>query len=174
MASQGPFVVGAGANIAGANPDWVNPGNITADDAALATVSLSVGQQSDLLAGTVCGFSIPAGATIDGITIELADLADPGNFGELGLTKDGTTRVGSITTPVAGVGWQTYGSASELWGTTWTVAEINASTFGCVISAKDDTVGISASIDAARITVNYTAPAPATETLRVVTAGLRW
>jgi hypothetical protein len=47
--------------------------------------------------------------------------------------------------------YSTYGSASNLWGTTWTVAEVNATNFGAVLSASVSNG--TAQVDHMRITV---------------------
>ncbi len=65
----------------------------------------------------------------------------------------------------------TYGSASDLWGTTWTPAEINNTNFGVSLSVLNQS-GFSsrtASVDYIQITVTYTAPAaePTTQTSNV-------
>ena len=51
-----------------------------------------------------------------------------------------------------------HGGSSDLWGLTWTVAQINASDFGVSIKAEGiDPSGGDGTIDAVRITVYYTA-----------------
>jgi Tfp pilus assembly protein PilX len=51
-----------------------------------------------------------------------------------------------------------YGASNDMWGTTWTPAEINASTFGLRFSAKNVAAATStASIDYISITVSYNA-----------------
>jgi len=49
--------------------EWANPGNASADDGANASASLGAGAQTEYLLATNFGFSIPSGATIDGITV---------------------------------------------------------------------------------------------------------
>lgn len=161
MASQGPFLVTVGANVAGANPDWLNPGNVTADDGALATNSLLAAEVSDILAGTGCGFTIPTGSTIDGIVIGTNDLVD-GPGGSISPTKDGTTQTPAPLSATSGAGWVNQGTSAELWGATYTAAEINASTFGVALTALDELNPLSAQVDAFRVTVYYTEP-PAPE-----------
>lgn len=150
MATQGPLFAGAGAT-AGSGVAWATPGNVTADDAAVASCSLTSGgpESADLHASTF-GFTIPTGATINGIEFA-AEVYKPaavgglddgtGGAGGVWATKDGsTTHAGSnllngtdwTTTPVV----MTYGGPTELWGQTWTPAEINASTFGWIIRAR--------------------------------------
>ena len=52
-----------------------------------------------------------------------------------------------------------YGTTSDLWGTTWTPADINASNFGVALSANSSGTGATrtASVDYIQITVTYTA-----------------
>jgi hypothetical protein len=52
----------------------------------------------------------------------------------------------------------TYGAANDLWGTTWTAADINDPSFGVSVSAQHDTSGLAtdARIDNITITVSYT------------------
>ena len=82
----------------------------------------------------------------------------PFSLGAINLTKDGTTVVGTSKAPVVGAGgWGSYGNSTDLWGTTWTLAEINASTFGALLKAGDALLS-TPSTDAMRITVYYTVP----------------
>lgn len=68
---QGPNLVGAGADVDIGGAVWAPAGNITADDAADAAVTIPALGISNYLAGTQLGFSIPGHATIVGIVIEL-------------------------------------------------------------------------------------------------------
>ena len=70
----------------------------------------------------------------------------------VGSNKATTTTWGTTDSTI------TYGSTSDLWGTTWTAADVNASNFGLRFSAKNTTVGgasSTASIDYISITVQY-------------------
>lgn len=118
--------------------------------------------------------SIPAGSTINGITIKIE--RHNGEGGEtltvtdsaIYLTKDGTNTVGSNKS--AGATWAvtdpntlsaTFGSSSDLWGTTFTAAEVNASTFGVMVSpnlnfSTGTGVGANVNIDQIVIDINYT------------------
>jgi hypothetical protein len=59
--------------------------------------------------------------------------------------------------PNTGLGTATYGSSSDLWGTTWTAADINAANFGVVLSAVNakTTRARTATVDYIQITVYY-------------------
>ena len=67
MASEGPiFPTVAGTDATG-DTDWTGPGNITATDDVYATAALAAAGTSYDLWGDTFGFSIPSGATVDGI-----------------------------------------------------------------------------------------------------------
>jgi hypothetical protein len=145
--------------------DWTSPGNVKADDTAYATIPFFDNGNSYVMRATNFGFSVPIGSTINGIKVEierknvLRDLTAVDALVQ--LTKDGTTRVGNNYADTL-TNWppldtiKTYGGANDLWGTTWTFADINASTFGIhfAATAHDDPNDIS--VDFIRITVYYT------------------
>lgn len=139
---------------------WTNPGNAAASDNAYATCSLSSNVQSHYLKATNFGFSIPTGAAIAGIVVEIErSQVDSGiSDNRVRIVKGGV--IGS-TNKTEGAwptsdAYQTYGADDDLWGETWTAADINSSGFGVAISAINTNVfGRVASIDHVRITVYY-------------------
>lgn len=78
------------------------------------------------------------------------------------LIKNGTITGNNLAYTVSP--WNTadtytsYGSSSNLWGTTWTVADINASNFGAVLSASVNNG--TAQVDHMRITVTGSSTLP--------------
>jgi Tfp pilus assembly protein PilX len=88
--------------------------------------------------------------------------------GSLAALQDNTVQLLKAGSPVgsnkaSGSGWPTslgtvtYGTAADLWGTTWTPADVNASNFGLRFAAKNIVTGSStASLDYVSITVSYT------------------
>ncbi len=169
-ATSGPRDAGAGANVngSGGTQDWSNPNNVVADDTSYATVALQGASGSDLskyLQATNYGFSIPSGATIDGIAVSIMRRADASaavkDWG-LQLLKGGTiagSNRASETAWTSSLGEFTYGGAADLWGTTWTPAQINASGFGVSLYLWNSTYNNRiAYVDYMRITVTYTAP----------------
>jgi len=157
---------------------WVTPTNAQGvSDAVNTTISSSVVAgdrvQSHYLKATNFSFSLAAGSVISGIKVVVRK---KGTFFEdidgqrivydavVKIVKGGTvtgTDHADITT------WSTvltdfnYGGSADLWGTTWAYTDINASTFGVVLSANRDnttlTSGtITGSIDSVQITVYYT------------------
>jgi hypothetical protein len=145
---------------AAAGTGWTNPTNVLADDDARATFNLAT--QADLKV-TGFGLSIPAVATIVGIEVRHRGQGSSATAAQrqvrLGLTKDGTALAGTrktaceyaqdADTDIAS------GGAADLWGTTWTPAEINAATFGVLLS-DNDAVAAQLSIDSVEVVVHYT------------------
>lgn len=166
MATQGPLGgTGVGAS-------WTNPTNIATTNAVYATESVAGSSSSTNLNTSSMGFSIPVGATINGIQIDIirhASAISSLNFGTSGvnLTKAGTP-VG--TNVVDGTNWgttdatTTFGGPASLFGTTWAPSDINNTGFGVVLIVDNvNAVARTASIDSVLITVTFT-PATSTST----------
>jgi hypothetical protein len=160
MPSSGPNYASVSANdpIGGFVP-WANLSNATGAGnwggaGARSDVDKSV---SEFLKLTGYGFSIPTGATIDGIQVEVSKGFFSGsNAGTLSaiMYKAGS-QVGTSKNST-GFAPETFGSPTDLWGTTWTPAEINASGFGFGLSSNGGANGVSVVVSGARITVHYT------------------
>ncbi len=172
-ATSGPRYPGTAASVDGPGyAAWTDPGYIAADDTSYATsyVPQYSGQDSsEDLQGTNYGFSIPLDATINGISVTIGRYSGYYwgtvlNDQDLYLIKAGA-KVG--TDHASGSGWPTsigtanYGSTSDLWGTTWTPAQINASDFGVSLSVYNpgSWSGLTAHVDYIRVTVTYTVAA---------------
>ena len=164
MASQGPKSASAGANDASyGTVAWTQEGDIVSHNGAYAACSFSSVADSNYLKATNFGFTIPSGATIDGIVVEV-EKYDFSNSGlvdaRVRIVKGGT--VGS-TDLSSGATWPfvpayvTHGSSSNLWGDTWTHSDVNASNFGVVLSVHSPITSALALVDHVRITVYYTA-----------------
>ncbi len=162
-----PTSTGTGATSGGTIP-WVNPGNVTASDNTYATqvVSLTASDNA-YLDCTNFGFAIPTDSSIDSIKVEIEKKSSDVflNDDTVQLLKAGA-RVGTNNFK-NGSQWptgDTYVAYNNgLWGTTWTPAEVNDTSFGVSIRAKGYVFsGSTASIDHVRITITYsTAPTPA-------------
>src|SRR5262249_28277707 len=119
------------------------------------------------------GFAIPSSATICGIVVEIEKQSffNPGVGGILfipptisgdavSLLKNGvfsaSKSAGSWGSPDS---YTTYGNSADLWGSTWTPADINNANFEVQLKPFVPTVTISgtlmAMIDHVRITVYY-------------------
>ena len=119
------------------------------DDFTTTTVPAT--SQSDTLATLDYGFSIPTDATILGVEVHvLKEAASASTIYDnvVKLIKAGTLAgtsqdVAGAWDTHAGSPYTTYGGPTNLWGTTWTPAQINAADFGVGISA-DNTTGSAA------------------------------
>lgn len=159
---------------------WSSPENCATSDDSRATVSLTE-TQSHYLKGLFCDWAEPPddADTIDGIEIKVERSTDGGG----GVIVDTIARLvkgGSVVgdNKVIGLAWtgtdtvDTYGGAADLWGTTWTAAEVKASDFGFVISVQEN-LGLTtvARIDLITAKLYYTpasgGPAIATSSRRV-------
>lgn len=162
MASSGP---NGGASFtteaAGGFAEWSNPSNAGAADSTYATATVTgLGGQSRALKATNFGFSIPTGATIDGILVEWLCSSSGGNVytDRARIVKGGVTKTTEKSLYELWSGsYVSYGGASYLWGETWTVSDINDSGFGAIISAISGNSGSkTGQVDYVRITVYYT------------------
>lgn len=153
-------------NIAGGNPDWAPipsgsfVANLLDEDSMVARVTLASIQNSDLLAVTDLKLNVTG--QILGFEVEVVIDAIPA-FADLfvSLTKNGTTVVGSfrsIDNPTAGT--YVVGGPTDLFGTSWSEAEVEASTFGVMIEADNDTTAGDVDIDRVRVKVYTASTAP--------------
>jgi hypothetical protein len=160
-------LAGLGASLSSAPYDddaWVSPTNIYVDNAVYASVTaatLDTNDYTEVLNASTFGLTIPSSATITGIKVEVDRYKGAGaaKDGVIQLTKDGTTRVG--TSAATATAWPaasaiaTYGGSADLWGTTWTPAEVNAATFGVHVAAQATADDTDVYVDFVRITVYY-------------------
>lgn len=171
MASQGPNSGGTfSSDSTVGTKSWVGPSFVSVSDGGDASASgfPSLSSLSHYLKCTNFGFSVPSGATINGIVVEIERFGS--NFGSQKCYDDiikiikGGSYVGD-NKAVTSTAWPTtkayvtYGGAADLWGTTWSDTDINSANFGMGISTRmtcDGKNGVASSIDHIRITVHYT------------------
>lgn len=128
--------------------DFFSPGNAQTSNNTRASASSLISILSGdtyYLKATGFGFTVPSYASICGITVEIecratgllltAAIRD----NEVKIIKNGT--ITGTDHALAGDwgssdGYRSYGSTSDLWGTTLTPADVNSSTFGIAISAS--------------------------------------
>lgn len=166
FAGQGRSLTGYGEF--GTDP-WLSPGRVTADDAS-TVVQNNTSLQSAALVCDTFAFAIPTGSTINSILVE-AKMKNP----QSGLVDSQLVKVasvvGTMAQATANTTTLTYTNlrAAGLWGTTWTPAEINATTFG--VSIWGDSSVQHYEFDAVRITIDYTAPASNNHRLALLGVG---
>jgi len=166
------FAATSGPNYPGtaSGSGWGTPANIGADDTSYATYTIASSGTSTPINGSNYGFSIPSGSTIDGITVVISRASSAGTSLEdanIQMLKAGAT---TGINKAVGTDWTTsqvlatYGSATDLWGTTWTADDVNNTGFGVTLSAfnKHGSLAITALVDYMSITVNYTLPGTTT------------
>jgi hypothetical protein len=143
---------------------WSNPSRATASDNSYSTAADSNATETHYLKCTNFSFAIPAGATINGITLEIerntTSTSSEEKDSKVRIVKAdgtiGTTDKASATVWPATDAYATYGGAADLWGEIWTSTDINDADFGAAMSAtRVDSVG-SPRVDHYRITVTYT------------------
>jgi hypothetical protein len=141
---------------------WTNINNVLTSDDSYCTSSLVVpGPETDTLRASDFDFTVPHGATINGIVVEIERYSSAANTikdAEITIRK-GTTNSNNKST---GSFWSTtegyvsFGGASDLWGLTLTAEEVNAATFAVNVRVANESGEFgTAFIDHIRVTVYY-------------------
>lgn len=162
ITSNGPNPCTSGVN----NPPdlpgqqlWANPGNVILNDGNFATVTVTAPPTSSrTLFASGFGFALPVGFLVTGILCEIKGFSSPaGQRLAVPIFKAGVFAGfpvgGGVTLP--GVSsFVSAGSNLDLWGNTWTAADINDPAFGVGFTGTVSSPGpISFSIDFVRLTV---------------------
>ena len=137
---------------------WSNPDNAKVSDDAYATVVLA-STDPHYLKATNFGFTIPVDATIIGIVFEVEAKTSTGAIdGQVRSVKGGSVYVGySVLVAInTSEDYNVYppGDTENLWGQSWTPAEINDIGFGMALYTTWDLTG-TVSVDHMRATVYY-------------------
>ena len=166
MSSQGPNSPATAVNDTSfGSRAWANVNNVFSSDNVRSSASNFPPMTTNYLKVTNFGFSIPSGATIDGIEATIERRSNPAGALDtrVRIVKGGTI---STTDNSSANAWttsdvvRTYGSSSYLWGETWTDTDINSSTFGLACASVHSVFskgGHVNEIDHITITVYYTA-----------------
>ena len=127
---------------------WTNHDNALADDGSYSSSLVTQYADSDYLVTNNYAFEIPDGATIDGIEVTVERLSQTANTEvdkSVRLMKSGgvtgSDKADTVTKYPTTYGTATYGGSTDLWGTTWTVAEINR----CIVNG--DGFGVAFAVD---------------------------
>ena len=143
---------------------WSNPDNAKTENGVYAGGTWSSGY-THYLKATNFGFSIPAGAIIDGINVEIKRKNSDANWSwdnEVKIVKSdgtiGTTNKASATTWSNTLAYFSYGGVSDLWDETWDATKINDTDFGVVLSVWSKYPNNYIIVDHIRITIYYTEP----------------
>jgi hypothetical protein len=155
----------------GGGTAWTNPGNALASDNVYATVDViafpAPNSASHYLKTTNYGLGVPTDAVILGIQVGIEMSTVPGGGvkeRDLRLYKNGVGYVGTnkmlggaqrdpVSSPES---VRPYGSSGDLWGTTWTPAEVNSPGFGVGVAFQSDGFATRhVQVDTVTITVFY-------------------
>lgn len=163
--TTGPLSPASASNVAGIGIDWSNPGNVTVSDNLRATASLLDGESTDRVRPTNFGFSIPSGSTIEGIQVEVERCRSAGtgtlklNLVQLrtGGADKGASKSGeNFTTACASEIYESFGGATDTWGSSWTAEQINATDFQSDVTCAAFPGDATCAIDHVRLTVTFT------------------
>lgn len=142
---------GSGADDSGngGTAAWTNPGYVTGplnpSQSAYAKNTTNGIVLSHRLNATSFGFALPSTATIQGIEAAVYRSWGLGVYGYVVDANIQLLKAGSLVgaNRASGAYWPantatltTYGSAADLWGTTWAYSDINNSGFGLSIAAS--------------------------------------
>ena len=122
---------------------WANPDNakVSNDTYATCTTTAPLGDVPEYLKATNFSFSVPTGATITGVELQIerkTDYNDEVRDYDVRLVVGGSI-VGTNQSSQAWITTEridTVGGSSNLWGTTLTPAQVNANDFGVVIGSE--------------------------------------
>ena len=142
---------------------WQNPDNAKIEDGNTSYIIEPAYTQ--YLKATNFGFSVPSGATIDGIEVGVKRKSSDAGYWILDYSvklvkSDGGFSVANRANTDPGQ-WSTtltyafYGGSSDLWGESWTSSDINNSNFGIAFSV-DGYDEPSLEVDHIQIKVYYT------------------
>lgn len=140
---------------------WTNVANVLSSDDNDASSSAST---TDYIKATNFGFSIPAGATIDGIEAQV-EAAQAGNYSDINVylvvgdtIQTGTTNQKYGTLLGATDSYRLYpssGGSTDTWGNSLSVSSVNASDFGVAVKYAKVSAG-SMTVDNIQMRVYYT------------------
>jgi len=142
---------------------WTNVDNIKAEDSSWARCDIDKNDVSQWCQGFGYNFNIPPSATIEGITVFIKidgeddrKLTDSQIFlmdtagGQKGTNHARNAPVSESTVT------EIYGNSADLWGTTWTPADVNHSNFGAMLEyANSDNSKNWVDIDVVWVQVDY-------------------
>lgn len=154
---------------------WGGLTNVGALDGVYASADGISASVTEYLKCTGYGFNIPAGAIITGITVGVwVNSTFTFTDNAMSLVKAGVVQATNLATnantfPNGGGSMApaptelVYGSSTNLWGNTWTAADINSANFGAAFAAQRGNFGTlqTAYVDYMPITIDYTMPATA-------------
>ncbi len=163
-------------NAAGGTDAWNNPGNALTDNNSYATLSnaaLLIGgtvRSSNFLVLRNLNLNVPVNAQICGVEVEIRKFSSDNSGSnwtrDLDIRILKSNQITGTNHASTGVNWPTtetaftYGSNSDLWGTTLSGMDVSSNGFGVSIAVESRAAGlllptVISYIDAVRIRVHY-------------------
>jgi hypothetical protein len=145
-------------------PIWDNLENIQVEDAELeeaTQIVLVSTAYTDVMIVDQFELEVPDQATVTGLTVEVLRAGDENVADDsVKIVKAGQVGDAERAVPVAWateLGWVSYGGGDDLWGESWTAAELNSDDFGVALSAVYalPAGNTRAYVDQVRVTVHY-------------------
>lgn len=142
--------------------DWTNPTNIFTSDDNRAENNNPDPFPQHILRGNNFSLSIPAGATINGVVVDIEGNSGEPNparrnyevaLGVSGFTPNGNWKSGQLDQDTDGT--QTFGSSSDMWGSSLDRDDIVSTDFSVLIRDADADFGTH-KIDHAQVTAYFT------------------
>lgn len=164
---QGPNTpVGPRVPTAATGTSWTTPTNVYQSDSAYASYNLAPNGSTTTLVASGFGFTIPSTAVIRGVQVDIERHANNGSVRDSSvyLQKSGAQAGSNYAKSGFFSNWPTsdstatYGGSTDLWGTTLTPTDVNASNFGVRVVVSNGTSSTrTVYIDQIKVTITYTA-----------------
>lgn len=149
----------------GSQTNWSNATGARLTDTSYANATMIPGATTQYLVALSFGTMLPAGAIIDGITVNVDRYSSAGlatvdyavqlvKGTQIQTAGDNKAAVGNWPSAKATA---TYGGPTDKWGSTWTAADVSAGGFGVALAAtyNGQTGTEQARVDSIRVTVHY-------------------
>lgn len=162
MPSQGPNSGATFANVTVNTIDWHDVSNAAASDNSRAYNDDDFSNSTDYIRITNFGFSLPSGAVVVGVTVEVEGYTDVSGCEWVArlLKTSGPTGFGKNVGIALSESYETMGGPADTWSATLTDADVNSSDFGVDIRGAATFNGPATMfyIDHVRVTVDYAMP----------------
>jgi len=153
----------------GGGKAWSNITSVLSLDGSYASCAVTKNSVSQWAKPYNFGFTIPGDATITGIIMRVTRYRQNTSSDKITDTQVflmDTGRNGKGANYAAGAEWSesvetvNFGGPADMWGTTWTPAEINHENFGTMLECENDSSSsdTSAYIDYFEVSVYYSRP----------------
>ena len=162
------FIKTLGGNSAlsdGSGKAWSNITRVLTLDGSFADSDIAKNDVSQYAKSYNFNFGIEDDATINGIIMRLTRKGENSNITDTQVYLMDTAQSAKGSNYAKGETWDgvvssSYGGVADLWGTTWSVSDINNANFGAMVEASNGsgTASRNAEIDYIEISIYYSRP----------------